>query len=181
MALSGKGGTGVANGLPECSKTPRETYTSHFHQTPPLISAPSYESSANAFPTPRTVPRRLSQTYPSHNEAFHIPDGRLSKVNREEAGNGERLKVGQRRCGFRWRKNLTRVSYFLVLKRWRRDTIAVAVSPVFDLLVACYPELFCSQQVERRFSNARWLVSSPGQKYMNDSEKNDFELCQKAS
>jgi hypothetical protein len=37
------------------------------------------------------------------------------------------------------------------------------------------------EQVERRFSNARWLVSSPGQKYMNDSEKNDFELCQKAS
>jgi hypothetical protein len=95
-------GEGWANGLPERSKTPRETYTSHLHQTPLLISAPPYESSANTFPTSP----RLSQTYLSHNEGFRTPDGCLSRVNREEAGNGERLKVGQRRGGVFWcRKN----------------------------------------------------------------------------
>ena len=90
MALSGKGGTGVANGIREGSKTPRGTYTSH------PIPIKHHLSYASTFPTSRTAPRRLSQTFPSHNEGCRAPDGLLSGINREEAENGERMNGGQR-------------------------------------------------------------------------------------
>ena len=89
---------------------------------------------------PRTAPWHVSQTFPSHNEGFHAQNGLLSRVNREEAGNGERMKTGHRRCVlFRRRNNLTSRLVFFFLKEWRGDTRAVAVSPIFVLLITFYP------------------------------------------
>ena len=79
--------------------TPRETYTSHTISIKHHLShlRPSIHTPALS---PRLAPHlRTSQTFPSHNEGFRAPDGSLSGINFEEVGDGEQMKVGQKRYG----------------------------------------------------------------------------------
>ena len=108
MTLSGKGGTGVVNGIREGSKTPRGTYTSHPIPIKHYLSSPPIH-------TPTLSPcleRHLSASHRlfppiTRASAARTSHGLSSSVNREEAGNGERMKVGHRLRGlYQFRKNL---------------------------------------------------------------------------
>jgi hypothetical protein len=79
IALSGKGGTGMAKGLIVSSKTPRVTYTSHSISIKHHFSSPPLHTNL-----PPTLSPRLK--YPSHNEGFRSPNAyQAESIVRERA------------------------------------------------------------------------------------------------